>query len=164
MVPSPGLDLAVGVHDPTGGGDHQAEGEVGAGLLEYAGGVAHQHAAAGSGCDVDVVHSHAPVCDDLEGRGGVEDAGVHLVVGLGEEGVGLRGLLEQDVGRRRAVGLPCLHVEVLAQKIDRFRDPPAGHEYLCVWVAHTTNRLWKNSSRPSLSPPPFPIKEKKCYI
>ena len=107
------MDLAVGVHDPARGGDHQAEGEVGARLLEYAVGVAHEHAAAGGGWDIDVVNTDAPVGYDLEGWGGLEDACVHLVVGLGEEGIGLRCLLQQDVGRRWAVGLPCLHVEVL---------------------------------------------------
>ena len=132
LGPPAGLDLPGGVDDAAGRGEHQAEGEVGAGLLEYAGGVADQHAVAGCGGDVDVVDPDAAVGDDLEGRGGLDDAGVDLVVGLGEEGFGLGGLVQQDLGRRGAVGLPCVHVEVLGQKLDGLRDPAAGDEYPCV--------------------------------
>ena len=57
----------------------------------------------------------------------------------------------RDVGRRWAVGLPCLHVKVLTQKVDRFRDSTAGDEDLCVWDAHTTTspgRSRRVSGRP----------------
>ena len=60
--------------EPAGRGDQQRDGDVGGRLGQDAGRVADADAALGRGAQVDVVEADGEVADDLQLRGGVEQA------------------------------------------------------------------------------------------
>src|SRR5262249_35580499 len=62
-LPPAGEGIRVPLDDAAGGGDEQAEGHVGGGVGEHAGGVAHGDAALGGRRHVDVVEADGEVAD-----------------------------------------------------------------------------------------------------
>ena len=71
-----------------GRSQHQPDGEIGHGVGEDAGRVAHGDAAGGAGGQIDVIHAHRHLTDDLELRAGrVQQAGVDAVGEQGDEAI-----------------------------------------------------------------------------
>ena len=104
----------------------QEEREIGGGLVEHAGRVAHRDAELGRGGDVDVVVADGHVRDDLHaaaGRGRVEHAGVDAIGEQADHRVDVGDRGPQLVGReRRVVG--ALHD--LVPRGDERIEPAVG--------------------------------------
>ena len=78
-VPAAGHRAGVGVGHMAREGQHQGQGLLGGGDGVALGGIHHQHAAAGGGLHIHVVHAHAGAADDAQLGGGLD----HLSGDLG---------------------------------------------------------------------------------
>src|SRR5262249_34595007 len=129
-LPAAGPAVVVAIDEPAGGGDEQAEGHVGGGVGEHAGGVADADAALGGRRDVDVVEADGVVADGLEAGGGVEQGGVDPVGQQRHQAVAAGGFVAEGlVGRGQLPG-PNLGVGLGEDLVEAGGGDAAGDEDL----------------------------------
>ena len=85
-IPLAGFDAGVGLRDVAGDTHEEREGMLGGRDRVAAGGVHDDHAMAGGGVHIDVVHTDSGAADDLELRGSFENGCGDLGLAANDEG------------------------------------------------------------------------------
>jgi hypothetical protein len=125
-------EICLGVVRESGRGQDEQEREVGGGLVEDAGGVAHGDAELGRGGDVDVVIADRDVRDDAQAstRGsGLQHRAVDAVGEQAHDPVDIGGRRDQLIVRVGTVGVPLDELVTGAdQRLQPAVGNPAGDE------------------------------------
>jgi hypothetical protein len=135
-LPLAGADLALALVDATRDAEQQREGDVGGGVGQHARRVADRDPAPRGLLEVDVVGPHGQVGHGLDRRGGVEELGVDALGDDRQQGVGLRGALEQRVAWRRGVVVPHVDLVLGLQALERGERERARDEDPCHGPHH----------------------------
>ncbi len=129
------LDLPAAAAQPAlafgrapGRAQQQCHGQVGGGLGQDAGRVAHRDAASRRLGYVNIVQAHRKLADRPQARRGVQQVGIHAVHDGGEDAVGVSGLPAQFLHGRRRFLRPHGHVGNLADDVQCLGKQRAGNE------------------------------------